>query len=431
MTCYASRFVSACSHLFLGLAVAILACQHTCSAAMNECFTTVDLQASACDSSDLPGCNLPDAGATNSLLERLQRCCQNQASRVALGGWISAGLTQNGDGNRSGNGNSPYGYNNVSDGVALNQLWCFAEREAAADGLDWGFRIDALFGTDGPDNQAFADQTWDFGWDSGRDYGAAIPQLYADLRYNDLLLRVGYFLTPIGWESVPAPLNFFYSHSFTFYYSEPNTHSGFLATYQVSDTLTLQGGWTMGMDSSFANELHASTFLGGATLVLTPQTTITWSLLAGDWGDGSGRDNVPSNEGNIYLHSLILEHQISDRCSYVLHNDLGINTNQVAAGDAHWYAIVQYLTYEINDQFQMGMRGEWFRDEEGVRLESDAGNTSNNFYDLTLGLNWKPGERWILRPEVRWDAAGGGNRVFDNGTEDDFFTYAIDAVATF
>ncbi|QDV56212.1 outer membrane beta-barrel protein [Rosistilla oblonga] len=373
-------------------------------------------------------CDADTVAQTGSLASLLNDC--RETSGVAMGGWISAGLTLNGDGNRSGTGNAPYGYNNVSDGVVVNQIWMFAERQIAEDGLDWGFRIDALFGTDGPDNQAFADQTWDFGWDSGRDYGAAIPQLYADVRIDDLAIRAGYFLTPIGWESVRAPLNFFYSHSYTFYYSEPNTHSGFLATYDVNDRLTLSGGWTMGMDSSFANDLHASTFLGGATLAISEQTTLTWSLLAGDWGDGTGRDGVPSDEGDIYIHSLILEHQVSDRCSYVLHNDLGANTNQATAPDAHWYAIVQYLMVEINDAWQAGTRVEWFRDDGGVRV-GDSAADAGDYFEVTLGLNWHHESQWIVRPEVRWDAAGGGLQPFDDGSEDDFFTYAVNAVRTF
>ncbi|QDS88149.1 hypothetical protein EC9_23360 [Rosistilla ulvae] len=355
---------------------------------------------------------------------------EKNACGVALGGWISAGLTLNGDGNRSGTGNAPYGYNNVSDGVVVNQMWLFAERQIADDGVDWGFRIDAMFGTDGPDNQAFADETWDFGWDSGRDYGAAIPQVYGDLRINDLTIRAGYFLTPIGWESVPAPLNFFYSHSYTFYYSEPNTHSGFLASYAVNDRLTISGGWTLGMDSSFANDLDASTFLGGATLALGEQTTLTWSVLAGDWGDGTGHDGVPSHEGDIYIHSLILEHQLSDRFSYVLHNDLGANTDQAAAPDARWYAIVQYLTYEINDALQAGTRVEWFRDDEGVRVGSGPVDATD-YYAATLGLHWQPNAKWTVRSELRWDAAGGNSLPFDDGSDDDFFTYAINAILAF
>ncbi len=347
---------------------------------------------------------------------------------LSFGGWIAGGLTLNADGNRSGTGNAPYGYNNVSDGAVMNQLWFYAQKEIDEDasGFDWGFRVDCLFGTDGPDNQAFGDESWDFGWNSSRDYGSAIPQLYADLKYEDLTVRVGYFLTPIGWEYAQAPLNFFYSHSFTFYYSEPNTHSGFLATYNVNERLSLQGGWTLGIDGSFENFLNASTFVGGLSYSVTDSTSINWSLVAGDWGDGTGRAGVAGNDGDIYLHSIILEHSISDRLEYVFHNDLGVNSNLPTA-DTSWYAIVQYLTYELSDDWKIGSRLEWFRDDSGVRDIGDDGD----YYEITLGLNWTGRENLIVRPEVRWDWARGAGLPFDDGTEDEFFTYALSGVLTF
>ncbi len=209
---------------------------------------------------------------------------------IEIGGWVSGGLTVNADGNKSGNGNAPYGYNNVSDGVVLNQLWVYAEKtvDTGRCGADWGFRVDYLFGVDGPDNQAFADETWDFGWNSARDYGSAIPQLYGEMGIDELTCKIGYFYTIVGWEYSQALQNFFYSHSYAFYYGEPNTHSGLLATYAVNDRITVHGGWTLGMDSTFSNDLHASTFLGGVDLTITEDTSLYWAVLAGNWGDGTG-----------------------------------------------------------------------------------------------------------------------------------------------
>ncbi len=353
-------------------------------------------------------------------------CCA-----VDIGGWISGGATFNADGNRSGNGNAPYGYNNVSDGAVLNQLWIYAERavDTGGCGFDWGFRVDYFFGVDGPDNQAFADETWDFGWNSARDYGSAIPQLYGEIGIDDLTVKVGYFYTIVGWEYPQAPQNFFYSHTFTYYYSEPNTHAGFLASFALSDQVTLHGGWTLGMDSTFSNHLDASTFLGGVDLTVTEDTTVYWAVLAGDWGDGTGRGGVASYDGSIYINSIVLEHILSDRLTYALQHDLGANWRS-AGGDSLWYAIVQYLTYQINDCWQLGGRFEWYRDEDGVRV-GQATADAGSYYDATLGLNWKPHPNLTVRPELRWDWFDGSQLPFDNGTEDDLFTFGVDAVFTY
>ncbi len=95
-------------------------------------------------------------------------------------------------------------------------------------GFDIGGRIDYIYGTDGPDTQAFGidNDHWDNGWDNGNDYGSAIPQLYMEAGYGDLSVKVGHFYTIIGYEVVQAPDNFFYSHAYTMYNSEPFTHTG-------------------------------------------------------------------------------------------------------------------------------------------------------------------------------------------------------------
>ena len=98
---------------------------------------------------------------------------------IQIGGWFSGGVYQNGQGVSSGTGNAPVLFPQVSDGATLDQAWIYAEKALPDDCCcyDWGFRIDYVFGTDGPDTQAFGDIGWDNDWDSSRDYGSAIPPL--------------------------------------------------------------------------------------------------------------------------------------------------------------------------------------------------------------------------------------------------------------
>ena len=49
----------------------------------------------------------------------------------------------------------------------------------------------------------------------------ALPQAYLEAYVpvgNGLNLKVGHFYTPIGYETVPAPDNFFYTHAYTMQY---------------------------------------------------------------------------------------------------------------------------------------------------------------------------------------------------------------------
>ena len=77
-------------------------------------------------------------------------------------------------------------------------------------------------------------------------YGWALPQAYLQFNKGDLDIKVGHFFTPLGYEVIPATGNFFYSHSYTMFNSEPFTHTGVLSTYKASDTMyrtTLAGRW--------------------------------------------------------------------------------------------------------------------------------------------------------------------------------------------
>ena len=77
-----------------------------------------------------------------------------------------------------------------------------------------------------------------------------IPQLYGEVAYNDLTVKVGRFYSPVGYYVVGTANNFFPVLPYTFQYGEPFTHTGMFGTYKFSDALTLGGGITHGWDNS-------------------------------------------------------------------------------------------------------------------------------------------------------------------------------------
>ena len=138
------------------------------------------------------------------------------------------------------------------------------------------------------------------------------------MAWGNWSIKGGRFWTPIGYEVVPATGNFFYSHSYTCFYGEPFTHTGF------------------------------------------------------------------------------------------------------------------QVTRKINDCWSAGGRMEWFRDDDGVRVV--AGN-AGNYYEATLGVNYKPHSNFLIRPEIRWDwydgVIAGGNHPFNNGQSDSQFSGGFDMIVTF
>ena len=94
------------------------------------------------------------------------------------------------------------------------------------DGCGWdiGGRIDLSYGTDWRYGDCYGLENH---IDAKHDlYGLVIPQFYLEVAYNDLTVKMGHYAACMGYEIVPAPGNFFYSHSYALGYSEPILATG-------------------------------------------------------------------------------------------------------------------------------------------------------------------------------------------------------------
>jgi hypothetical protein len=339
-----------------------------------------------------------------------------------FGGWLSYGTTFNSHGNGTSTGNDPLGFNNFADGLLLNQAWLYAERRAdtTTRNFDFGYRVDFLFGADAPDTTAFGDQSWDFSWGTAGEYGFALPQAYATIAYKDLFVNIGRFYTIIGYESVMAPANFFYSHALTFQYNEPFTHTGALAQYNWNQYLTLFAGATTGWDAGYRNQNDGGTFLGGIRFDVTDRLNLFYATSIGDPGDTN------LGESDVYMHSLVANAQITQNINYILQWDYQ-DRETFGTEKTNSYAINQYLLTRINDRWAAGTRFEYFRDDDGARI----GNGPGDYFDLTLGLNYRRSENFVIRPEIRYDWFEGNGLPYDDNTERDQFTVGIGGYWTF
>ena len=340
-------------------------------------------------------CNLGEAHTLNSIFKD---DCTGEDHWLNVGGWTQWGYTSDSTGLFNTN---PHGINN-------HQSYLYMEKVAdGSNGLDWGFRADLVYGTDAADTQAFgASNSWDnkANWNHGI-YGFAMPQLYAELASGDWSVKMGHFYTLVGYEVVTAPDNFFYSHAFTMYNSEPFTHSGFVATYKLSDNVEVYGGWTAGWDTGFDRFNGGSNFLGGISASVSDNVTVTYITTIGDFGA----------RGEGYMHSLVLDVQVSDKINYVVQSDL-LETNAVVGAANHTIGINQYLFYTFNDCLKAGSRLEWWK------------SNGESIYNATFGLNYRPHANLVIRPEIRhqW---GSENTI--NGLPTDDTITGIDAILTF
>lgn len=390
---------------------------------------------------------------------------------ITIGLWANAGITYNAA-SPDNNFNGPVTFGDRSGEFQLNQLNLFIQRAVATEGDAWDFggRFDAMFGTDAIFTQAYGVPAFDVNtglpkdrshWDldilgttNNRFYGLALPQAYLEAYVpvgNGLNIKAGHFYTPIGYETVPAPDNFFYTHAYTMQYGEPFTHTGLLGNYAVDKNWSVMGGAvtgsaTGGWDGGWDQQLGNWAGIGGATW--TSDDKGTSANISGTYG---GTSEQSSNAWAMY--SMVLKHNITDKTHLVLQHDHGYADNVLApegAGtDAEWYGINTHLYYDIKDDLSIGMRGEWFRDQNGIRVCSpgrvaaatnfhggeavsyaaDFLSTCQpaSYYAFTVGMNYKP-TKWLnLRPNVRYDWVDGtvagtdqSYRPFGNNKMDQF-----------
>ncbi|TWT32375.1 hypothetical protein KOR34_41380 [Posidoniimonas corsicana] len=333
--------------------------------------------------------------------------------RIDVGGWTQLGYHTD-QTPRSTSFGDLRAFNDVPSGIRWQQQWFWIGREAdGRHGPDWGFRFDLMYGTDAQKTQAFGNPRADtpgFGsWDASLDhgiYGWAIPQLYGQLAADEWSLIFGHFFTPVGYEVVTAPDNFFYSHSLTMFNSEPFTHTGALATYQPYGNpwgLEVYLGYTLGWDTGFDQTDGGSTFVGGFSARPLSSVTLAYVATAGNLGARSGG-------GSGYTHSIVADVAVTPRLTYVLQSDYvnyddltgtGLNDNQIGLNN--------YLLYALNCRWGVGARAEWWKTD------------GTSYYETTLGLNYRPLEGFVMRPELRFDRAPGSDQT----------SFAVDAILTY
>lgn len=332
------------------------------------------------------------------------------------GGWVAFGYYD--DNNRlSTQPNDLKSFLDNPDHLNLDQAWFFVEKlaQGGACSSDWGYRADIVYGVDAQKTQAFGNPggRWDTTFDNGS-YGWAIPQAYGEFAYGDWSVKAGHFYTIVGYEVIPATGNFFYSHSYTLFNSEPFTHTGVLGTYKASDTLTYYAGWTAGWDTGFDQFNGGSNFLGGFGIQATDDVKYTYVCTAGNLGF----------VGQGYSHSNVLDFTLSSNWHYVLQSDF-LNTNQEVTNtdfDRQDVGVNQYLFYTLNDCWAVGGRAEWWKSN----LETGF---ADSYQEITGGVNYRATANLILRPEIRYNWT---NESANNGTDDFNNTvFAVDAILTF
>ncbi len=312
------------------------------------------------------GCALEDLGEAHSLSDR----CFFSSRGISAGGYIAQSYVWN-PYQPVDKFNGPLTWTDRANEYQMNEIYFYAGKAADNEGCGTalGWRIDTLYGTNYRWDTSAGFET---SWDNQQFYGVAVPAIYGELAYNDLSIKIGRFISPVGYHTVGQGNNFFSFIPYMYQYGQPFTHTGIWANYKASDDLIIGGGITHGWDSSDnVGNPHAGGLLN-ATYTIDEQRSLAWVGVFGPEVNFSGVNPSGLNGlgyTNRFLQTLVYSNKISDDRMLVLESDFGTQADAVVAGrSAKWYSFAAWYYWNMTCRCQWGMGYEWFRDQGGFRV---------------------------------------------------------------
>ncbi|MDO4629287.1 MAG: outer membrane beta-barrel protein [Planctomycetia bacterium] len=306
----------------------------------------------------------------------------------------------------------------------LNQLMVSAERALdTSTGFDWGYNLDVTFGTENA--QCYGDGEFDGSWGvSGDGYCTSIYQIYAEVGYYDMSLKIGKFSTIVGYESFDETEELFNTHSYMYEY-EPMTHCGGLLTWDATEKFSLNFGLTTGCDNSFENPNGDFGVLFGASYQVTDRLSVgyaaMWNRVHGEERSAvnfayydifGGHDGLYAHDKDEFQQTVTVSWDITCRLNYTFTCNVGSMVFEDQHNVAHSHVgLGNYFTYILTDKVTLGLRYEWFHQEiGGGNFGYDADFDDANYHELTLAAKYMPTENIFVRPEIRYDWVEEGTR---------------------
>lgn len=189
----------------------------------------------------------------------------------------------------------------------------------------------------------------------------------------------------------------------------------------LSTTVGIVNGWDNTDDNNRGKSFH-----GAATVTPTFLKDFTLTL-GGSWGAETvsaafdPTRNVNRNGPKRGLIDLIATYKPIAPLTLTLNYDYGRQEEAfVDDGDtAIWHAVAAYAMYDITDRLTVGVRGEYFRDQDGFRLPVATPGEKLEVWGTTLTSRYKLFDHLFANIEYRHDQARHGKEVFDrhDGTQ--------------
>jgi len=344
------------------------------------------------------------------------------------------------DGNYSVPGRS-FDNNDKFNGFNLDVVKLQIEKPLDEGQWSAGYQIGLLFG---PDASTYDTTSNLFADDS--DFG--IKDANVTLRApvgNGLDFKFGYWESPIGYEVFDAGNNPNYSRSYG-YSIEPKQFTGVLASYRVSEVISVSGGvanrgWkiTPGGQNAINDRSGEADILSylGSVAVTAPESagflkgaTLYAGIIDSGIVDGS-TDAVNYYVGGTMPTPLtgVLLGLSYDYRGTSKDDDAGI-------GSSYANAFGGYISWQISEKLRLNARGEYVNGSDGTWYANPDGD-NNELLGVTATLDYSLWANVLTRLEARWDHDLGGDGIFgdyvpgiEEGT-DNAFQLALNIIYKF
>jgi hypothetical protein len=381
-----------------------------------------------------------------------------EESRYKFYGHVEGGITFNPDRPKD---NQNFGMltTDRANEPMLNQFMLTFERALKPEPgqFDWGFKVQGLFGSDARFFQTLGtlDNTMH------ERYQPALIEAYVSahlpvLTEGGIDLKLGQFVTLEGIEVIPTTGNYFYSHAYITNFGVPFQHTGLMTITHATKWLDVYAGVVRGVNGALDDNNDVLSFHGGFGFnLLDGKLIIMATTSIGAENDAINElAGVDTNSDMRYLSDVAITWKITDKLTSMT----DLNYAYDAGFGAEAYGVAQWLTYQFNDYFSLGIRGEIFRDDDGffvlqsgnnedfIKLQRGIGlgidprtvfGGDTTYAEVTFGANIRlPGalkDRVLIRPEIRYDSAiaGARNKPYDDSSDHDQFTASFNVVVAF
>ena len=325
---------------------------------------------------------------------------------VKLSGFVDTAYTYNFNEPRD-QVNDGRTFDTTANSFVLHNLQLNIEK-AADVASPIGFKGVLMFGDDAESTHSTGLFTAVDGDQDSIDIQQAYVEYLADIG-EGLTLTFGKQATLIGAEVIESMDNWNYSRSFLFGLAIPFTHTGFRASYPLTETVGIamgvNNGWDIADDNNIGKGIEGQvSWAPNEDVFISVQ-----GMYSPERSPGTGA--LINNGADRWIVDLVGTYQATPELVLMVNYDYGHQEDNAAIGkNAGWQGLATYAKYTLSDTWSLAGRYEIFRDYDAFRAPgslSGSGFGDLTLQEFTLTSEHLIADRLIARLEYRHDIANG------------------------